>query len=123
MTRQQKIQAAIDALPHATGGEWLAYDYDGEVRSAERVVCRCPLIRSPKAFHPDGALISAAKDLAEEVVRLRKLVLEALEVAKNAHTEASEFLSDGYNRPWEERSAFQAAANIEKALEALEKEA
>lgn len=48
------------------------------------------------------------------------LVREALEVAKNAYEEGG---SDGKAFPWSMASANLAAENIEKALEALEKEA
>jgi hypothetical protein len=83
MTRAEKIQAAIDALPNATGGKWLP---DGRVS-----VCTAggaPVRFAYKIFSPSTedeeaereqiaanlALASAAKELAEEVVRLRRIV-------------------------------------------------
>ena len=74
MNRTAKIQAAIDALPHATGGEWtiseacLYSDHDGR---------RAFISTAPINGEANATLITASKDLAEEVVRLRGLVKEA----------------------------------------------
>ena len=78
MNRAAKIQAAIDALPHATGGEWwcdhheLLNDPIGSVKIAGYVSGM-----NPQQAEAHRKLLSAAKDLAEEVVRLRGLVKEA----------------------------------------------
>jgi hypothetical protein len=86
MTRAEKIQAAIDALPNATGGDWKPDGRVGIVRTKAGYVNFAFPIMQLRRTHPDGddiranlALASAAKDLAEEVVRLRALVREAFE--------------------------------------------
>ena len=81
--RAAKIQAAIDALPNATGGEWRQEPWtvvDDETGSS--------VLTGPVGIHRDrkiivdvnerlpehaanATLIAASKDLAEEVVRLR----------------------------------------------------
>ena len=86
MNKQQRIQAAIDALPNATGGEWRQEPWtvvDDETGSS--------VLTGPAGVHRDrkiivdvnerlpehtanATLIAAAKDLAEEVVRLRELL-------------------------------------------------
>ena len=77
MTRRQKIQAAIDALPNATGGEWgicaSKTDCPGLFRKETNYFCFGPGVGTER----DQAILSAAKDLAEEVVRLRGLVKAA----------------------------------------------
>jgi hypothetical protein len=80
MTRAEKIQAAIDALPNATGGDWKP---DGRVGALSNEDGNVPLafpITQLRRKNPDGddiranlTLISAARELAEEVVRLRWL--------------------------------------------------
>ena len=88
MVRQQKIQAAIDALPYATGGEWRprlinygttkdlwCIDWsDDQEEVAEYVY------GSANATHT-----AAAKDLAEEVARLRGLLDEAFRSGELVH--------------------------------------
>jgi hypothetical protein len=81
MTRAEKIQAAIDALPNATGGDWKP---DGRVGALSNEDGNVPLafpITQLRRKNPDGddiranlTLISAARELAEEVVLLRGLV-------------------------------------------------
>ena len=81
MTKQQRIQAAIDALPHASTGDWrkrLTSDplqpqdmwcidwTDDHEEVAEGVYGEA-----------NATILEAAEDLAEEVVRLRALVKEA----------------------------------------------
>jgi hypothetical protein len=84
MTRAEKIQAAIDALPNATGGEWAishSPNYGGEhffegPDGEEYEVGPALLGGSTEdsvARAADATLISAARELAEEVVRLRWL--------------------------------------------------
>jgi hypothetical protein len=86
MTRAEKIQAAIDALPNATGGDWKP---DGRVGALSNEDGNVPLafpITQLRRKNPDGddiranlTLISAARELAEEVVRLRGGVRAAIE--------------------------------------------
>ena len=87
MNRAAKIQDAIDALPHATGGEWGIDGYGCNSVWAKLNLVYCvseqmldgrdgPVL--PKTQQAANAtLIAASKDLAEEVVRLRGLVKEA----------------------------------------------
>jgi hypothetical protein len=90
MTRAEKIQAAIDALPNATGGEWAishSPNYGGEhffegPDGEEYEVGPALLGGSTEdsvARAADATLISAARELAEEVVRLRGGVRAAIE--------------------------------------------
>ena len=85
-----KIQAAIDALPHATGGEWKVKHVESthETRNGTPEKVWAHFVVNSTAFggvpvtrdylhRADVTLIAAAKDLAEEVVRLRGLVKEA----------------------------------------------
>ena len=82
-----KIQAAIDALPHATGGEWKVKHVESthETRNGTPEKVWAHFVVNSTAFggvpvtrdylhRADVTLIAAAKDLAEEVVRLRGLV-------------------------------------------------
>jgi hypothetical protein len=92
MTSQQKVQAAIDALPHATGGEWAASEYGSSDVWVRLPVTGVPYPHAIALQYTSGrdgpvlakeqqaanaTLIAASKDLAEEVVRLRALVKEA----------------------------------------------
>lgn len=70
MNKQQKIQAALDALPNATGGEW-CIGRGGDIFTA---MIPGPMVAQNAMFPADRALISAAKELAEEVVRLQAFV-------------------------------------------------
>jgi hypothetical protein len=82
MDKKAKIQAAIDALPNATGGDWWIDDHRGEMHND-------PIGSVKLAKQVDGGnlqqrdanrkVISAARDLAEEVVRLRGLVKDAFD--------------------------------------------
>ena len=83
MNDRQKIQAAIDALPNVTGGNWwceetgcgyLFNDSVGNVKIAKYVDGG-----SAEERIANKALLSAARDLAEEVVRLRGGVHAAIE--------------------------------------------
>lgn len=87
MNRAAKIQAAIDALPYATGGEW-EIDTSRNIRTpigtSEKHVAMVNYNHSGDSRDVSGdehsanaTLIAASKDLAEEVVRLRGLVKEA----------------------------------------------
>lgn len=80
MTKQQKIQSAIDALPNATGGNWWIDDR-GEMHNDPigRKLAKQVDGHSPKSRDANRRLISAARDLAEEVVRLRGGIHEAIE--------------------------------------------
>lgn len=73
MDASAKIQAAIDALPHATGGEWHYNPQNGEIYTdGNSLVCIRHMMH-PERWEPDGVLLSTSKLLAEEVVRLRVL--------------------------------------------------
>ena len=82
MTKQQKIQSAIDALPNATGDWWveergcgfLFSDPVGSVNIAKYVDGG-----SLEEMEANKILLSAARDLAEEVVRLQGGIHEAIE--------------------------------------------
>ena len=84
MTRTEKIQAAIDALPNATGGDWVidsSHNIRTPISTAEKHVAMVNFNHSGDLRDVSGeehsanaALISAARELAEEVVRLRGLV-------------------------------------------------
>jgi hypothetical protein len=64
MTREQKIQAAIDALPRATGGDWW--------EACGKYLKKWVGGNNARERGANATLIAAAKDLAEEVVRLRE---------------------------------------------------
>ena len=76
MNKQQRIQAAIDALPNATGGEWKPRKTHTELdlwcidwSEAQEEVAENVYGEA------NATLIAAAKDLAEEVLRLREVVV------------------------------------------------
>jgi hypothetical protein len=82
-SRQQKIQAALDALPNVTGGDWwceetgcgyLFSDPVGNMKIAKYVDGG-----SVEERAANKSLLSAARELAEEVVRLRGGVRSAIE--------------------------------------------
>jgi hypothetical protein len=89
MTRAEKIQAAIDALPNATGGDWVidsSHNIRTPISTAEKHVAMVNFNHSGDSRDVSGeehsanaALISAARELAEEVVRLRGGVRAAIE--------------------------------------------
>ena len=62
--------------------------------------------------------VAVVRNLQTRAQRLAALVREALEVAKNAYEEGQGSASF----PWSMANAELAASNIEKSLEALEKE-
>jgi hypothetical protein len=82
MDKKAKIQAALDALPNATDGDWWIDDHRGEMHND-------PIGSVKLAKQVDGGnlkqreanrkVISAARDLAEEVIRLRELTDDCLQ--------------------------------------------
>jgi hypothetical protein len=90
MTPQQKIQAAIAALPNATGGEWVAKPEEGEVAVAHTgtdFVCLLNM-KYPRQLSANASILAAAKDLAEEVVRLRMLMERIRQHGNRTSTDA-----------------------------------
>lgn len=94
MTKQQRIQAAIDALPNATGGEW-AIDTSRNIRTpistSEKHIAMVNFNHSGDARDVSGeehsanaTLIAAAKDLAEEVLQLRQELEDIADKARDA---------------------------------------
>lgn len=78
MNRATKIEKALAALPQTTPGDWWADDRGdlhsapmGNVRVASRVDGH-----SPEGRTANRRLIEASRELAEEVLRLRKEVLK-----------------------------------------------
>lgn len=127
MTRQQKIQAAIDALPDATGGEWRpsrwtptevwvqlpvspGLDYPHAIALQYTSGRDGPLL--PKGQQEANAtLIAASKDLAEEVVRLRGLVKRADAIFYLMHIGDKSDLSGLIQYTDEQRNALAEEAN------------
>jgi predicted RNA-binding Zn ribbon-like protein len=81
MDKKIKIQAAIDALPNVSGGNWwceelgcgyLFSDPSGSVKIAKYVDGG-----SAEERAANKSLLSAARELAEEVLRLRELLTKA----------------------------------------------
>jgi hypothetical protein len=118
MTRAEKIQAAIDALPNATGGEWAishSPNYGGEhffegPDGEEYEVGPALLGGSTEdsvARAADATLISAARELAEEVVRLRKVVGNLWKVIPAGTAEALRNPTHPYADVWAQQYSLE----------------
>ena len=85
MTAQERIDAAIEALPQATPGPWKAelclggsYVIDNTLPENGGKVRRIAEVYGHLSTPSDASLIAAAPDLVDEVIRLRKWQQEAL---------------------------------------------
>jgi hypothetical protein len=102
MTKQQKIQAALDAVAMTTPGDW----WVDEFNDLKDGVGNFPLARdvgssADARSEADRKVIAASRELAEEVLRLRALVKKAFMES----VEGYKFPKDELEEAWEESNA------------------